>query len=207
MAQRYHDSSARPGRELFQIIHALFSPGCFAHGLNRRQQKRDQNSDDRDDNQEFDQCEPVRDSGIEFAHRLAPPTDEKCRRSSAASVPFWNRPSKYKPSPDPANNITDRVWQSKLMLDAGVGHVGGGVGGVMGCWWRSVGIGGVWCAGWRQAASGCGWRWITALARGRFVTRKWVRNYKFCGACWLGACTPQAFSIDVGRPLNWSGET
>ncbi len=37
-------------RDLFEITITLGASGCFPRGLNRRQEQRDQDSDDRDDN-------------------------------------------------------------------------------------------------------------------------------------------------------------
>jgi hypothetical protein len=42
---------------LLEVVAALTSPCGFAGRLDRRQKQRDQNPDDRDDHQEFDQCE------------------------------------------------------------------------------------------------------------------------------------------------------
>jgi hypothetical protein len=44
-----------PERELLQVILTLIPPRRFSRGLNRRQQKRDQDADDRNHDQELDQ--------------------------------------------------------------------------------------------------------------------------------------------------------
>jgi hypothetical protein len=46
-----HDAQA----DLAEIIPALTPPGGFSGGLNRRQQQRDQDADDRDDNKQLDE--------------------------------------------------------------------------------------------------------------------------------------------------------
>ncbi len=43
--------------DLFEIVGALNSPRCFPRDLHRGQEQRDQNRDDRDDDEQFDQCE------------------------------------------------------------------------------------------------------------------------------------------------------
>jgi hypothetical protein len=44
-----------PERELLQVILTLIPPRRFSRGLNRRQQKRDQDADDRNHDQQLDQ--------------------------------------------------------------------------------------------------------------------------------------------------------
>ena len=43
--------------DLLQVVHALHAPCSLARRLNGRQQQRDQYRDNRDDNEQFDQCE------------------------------------------------------------------------------------------------------------------------------------------------------
>jgi hypothetical protein len=42
--------------DLLEMIAALHAPCSFPRGLNRRQQQRNENADDRENNQQFDQC-------------------------------------------------------------------------------------------------------------------------------------------------------
>jgi hypothetical protein len=42
-------------RELLEVIDTLLPPRRFARGLNRRQEQRHQNADDRDHDQQFNQ--------------------------------------------------------------------------------------------------------------------------------------------------------
>ena len=53
---------------LLQIIDALGAPGCFASGLNGRQQEGHEDADDRDDNEEFDEREATTISGLVRFH-------------------------------------------------------------------------------------------------------------------------------------------
>ena len=47
----------QPQADLLEVVDALRASRRFASGLHRWQQKRDQDSDDGDDHQEFDQSE------------------------------------------------------------------------------------------------------------------------------------------------------
>ena len=46
--------------ELLHVVGALHSAGRLARGLDRRQQQRDQNADDRDDHEQLHEREPSR---------------------------------------------------------------------------------------------------------------------------------------------------
>jgi hypothetical protein len=60
---------------LLQIVEALRLAGAFARGMNRRQQNRDQQSDNRDNDQHLDQCESAPHDNLLLAGRGA----EICR--------------------------------------------------------------------------------------------------------------------------------
>jgi hypothetical protein len=51
------DVNQRSQGELLEVVHALDPPRCLAGGLDRRQQQRNQDADDRDDHQQLDQGE------------------------------------------------------------------------------------------------------------------------------------------------------